>query len=70
MWSDFAINTAMLLKIASVFFGFLAVWPAISARRLADASVEDPDRSRRRLYLVSYFLTTISIVLFSAIGFV
>jgi hypothetical protein len=70
MWSDIAINAAVLLKIASVFFGFLAVWPAMRARSLVDASVEDPDRGRRRLYLTSYFLTTISILLFSAISLV
>ena len=70
MWSVVAIDTAVSLKIASVFFALLAVWPAMRARKLADASADDPDRNRRRLYLISYFLMTVSILLLSAIGFV
>ena len=70
MWSVITINAAVSLKIASIFFALLAVWPAMRARKLADASAGDPDRNRRRLYLTSYFLTTVSILLLSAIGFV
>jgi hypothetical protein len=64
------LNTAVILKVGSVLFAVLAIWPAMRARSLPDGSGIDPDRRRRRHYLASYFLTTISVLLLAAIGFV
>jgi hypothetical protein len=65
-----SLSTAAILKAGSVLFALLAMWPAMRARTLPDGSENDPDRNRRRYYLVSYFLTTISVLFFAAIGFV
>jgi len=70
MSTDLPISAAILLKAASVVFGLLALWPALRARHLPDRSASDPDRRRRVNYLASYVLTSVSILLFAAIGFV
>lgn len=62
-----SVSIPLLLKLASVFFAVVAVWPSVSARNLSNDGVSSEDRRRRR-YLLSYALTSVSILLFCAIG--
>jgi hypothetical protein len=63
-------DPAIILKAASISFGILGGVASLYARSAAPCSLEDPDRLKRRWYLASYGLTSLSILLFAAIGFV
>jgi hypothetical protein len=60
----------VVLKIASVSLAILGAAVSFYARSVPLAQQDDPDRMKRRWYLVSYGLTSASILLFAAIGFV
>lgn len=63
-------DIAIILKIVSVSFGLLGGGASIYARQAPVSVAEDPDRIKRRWYLASYALTSVSIFVFAAIGFV
>jgi hypothetical protein len=63
-------DTAILLKIASIGFACLGGLWSVWTRQSRDRDSESSDRSRRAHCLVSYGLTSISMLLFAAIAFV
>jgi hypothetical protein len=63
-------DKAILLKIASIGFACLGGLWSVWTGRTSDRDSESSDSSRRAHYLVSYALTSISMLLFAAIAFV
>lgn len=63
-------DTAMMLKVASIAFAVLGGFWSLRARAVPLADGADPDRMRRMHYLGSYVMTSVSILLLAAIGFV
>ena len=63
-------DTAMSLKVASVTFAVLGGLWSLRAQSVLRIDGPDPDRLRRLHYLGSYAMTSVSILLLAAIGFV
>ena len=63
-------ETVVLLKTASVGFAILGGVVSLRARSVPAAGPDDSDRYKRRWYLASYALTSVSILFFAAAGFV
>jgi len=59
----------VILKLVSVSLALLGGGASVYARSLSPHGAEDPDRIKRGWYLVSYALTSASIIVFAAIGF-
>jgi hypothetical protein len=63
-------DTAMLLKVASIAFAVLGGLWSLRARSVLRVDGPDPDRMRRLHYMGSYAMTSVSILLLAAIGFI
>jgi hypothetical protein len=61
---------AILLKTASIAFALLGGLWSLRARSLPSIDGHDPDRRRRLHYMGSYAMTSVSILLLAAIGFI
>jgi hypothetical protein len=63
-------DTAIILKMASIAFAVLGGLWSLRARSVLCVDGPDPERLRRLHYLGSYAMTSVSILLLAAIGFV
>lgn len=63
-------ETTIALKIAAVVFAVAGGLWSLRAGRMPLVDGPDPDRNRRRHYVGSYVLTSISMLLLASIGFV
>jgi hypothetical protein len=62
-------ETAVVLKLAAIAFAVLGgVW-SLHAAKVPLIDGPDPDRRRRRHYIASYALTSVSMLLLASIGF-